>query len=103
MSLEIELREVDCAKRSSGEAKMKTRNAATKKYGALALPVRGSFPFWPPYPVYQQIARISSLLPDENTIRIQSLAPKQIVAQSGDRRTVTGIVTLAWRHEKNRA
>ena len=81
---------------------IKTRNAAPNKYRAQALPVRARVLLWPLYPVSQQIARISlSLLLDENTIRKLSYQ-RTMVAQSGARRTVTGIVALAWGHEKNR-
>src|SRR6266571_1490127 len=77
MSLEMELREVDCAKRGCGEMRKEIRSPAKNKYQAQAQRVRGGNLLRPVYPVSQQIGRISLSLPRaENPTLITTFAPK---------------------------
>src|SRR5260370_15372040 len=76
MSLEIKLREEDCAHRGCGETMNVIRSPASNKYQARARRVRGGILLWPVYPVSQQIGRISLSLPRaENQYWLPTLAP----------------------------
>src|SRR6267143_7297007 len=101
MSLEIELRAVDCAHSGRGETIEEIRSPARKRCEARAQRLRGGIPLRPLHPVSQQFDLISlALLLDENTIRIQSFAPNNNSSAIQPSGTTIGIVALIRLHGK---
>src|SRR5712691_3802568 len=77
MSLDIELRDGDCAQTGCAETIKEIRSPASSKYQPPARRVRGRILLCPVSPVSQQIGCISLSLPClENQPRLRTSAPK---------------------------